>query len=87
MTSNSELTAARKPLEQYIKGHQTRHADVMRAAFLPSAHVEGMRADGFNSWDMDAYCGFFVVFPQQTNHNVSAQSNRSTSTKPWLRHA
>jgi hypothetical protein len=63
MTPNEELTAARQPLEQYIKGHETRQADVMRAAFLPSAHVEGMRAEGFSSWDIDTYCGFFDGVP------------------------
>jgi Putative lumazine-binding len=63
MTSNEELTAARQPLEQYIRGHQTRQAEVMRAAFLPSAHVEGMRADGFSSWDIETYCAFFDGVP------------------------
>jgi Putative lumazine-binding len=63
MTSNNELASARKPLEQYIEGHRTRQADVMRAAFLPSARVEGMRAEGFSSWDIDTYCGFFDGVP------------------------
>jgi hypothetical protein len=63
MTSDRQLTAARKPLEQYIKGHQTRQSDVMRAAFLPSAHVEGVGADGFTSWDINTYCGFFDGVP------------------------
>jgi hypothetical protein len=54
-----EIAAARKPLEQYIKGHKTRDASVMRAAFLPTAHVEGVRENGFLSWDMDTYIARF----------------------------
>ncbi len=63
MNTNNEHAAARAPLEQYIRGHQTRQADVMRAAFLPTAHVEGMRADGFTSWDIETYCAFFDGVP------------------------
>jgi Putative lumazine-binding len=67
MSNNTELApeiaAARKPLEQYIKGHKTRDASVMRAAFLPTAHVEGMRENGFLSWDIDTYCALFDGVP------------------------
>jgi hypothetical protein len=71
MKLDQQLAAARKPLEQYIQGHQTRQSDVMRAAFLPSAHVEGMRADGFTSWDIDTYCGLFDGVPSSDeSHRV-----------------
>lgn len=38
----AEEAAARKPLEQYIRGHQTGDAAVMRAAFHPSARLQWM---------------------------------------------
>jgi hypothetical protein len=67
MSNNSqlapEIAAARKPLEQYIEGHRTRDANVMRAAFLPTARVEGMRADGFQSWDMKTFIAMFDGIP------------------------
>ncbi len=63
MNNDLETSAAREPLEQYIRGHQTRQADVMRAAFLSTAHIEGVREDGFVSWDLETYCGFFDGTP------------------------
>jgi Putative lumazine-binding len=67
MSNNTELApeivAARKPLEQYIKGHKTRDASVMRAAFLPTAHVKGVRENGFLSWDMETYIALFDGVP------------------------
>jgi hypothetical protein len=76
MTLDNDLAAARKPLEQYIRGHETRESDVMRAAFLPTAHVEGMRADGFTSWDIDTYCGFFdgVAAPDESKRVRTIES-------------
>lgn len=41
-TDSAEAAAARKPLEQYIKGHETGKADVMRLAFHPSARLQWM---------------------------------------------
>ena len=38
----AEEAAARKPLEQYIQGHVTGKADVMRQAFHPSARLQWM---------------------------------------------
>lgn len=63
MTPNDEITAVRKPLDQYIKGHQTRKSDVMRAAFLPTARIEAIAANGFSSLDIDTFCGFFDGIP------------------------
>jgi hypothetical protein len=76
MTLDNDLAAARKPLEQYIRGHETRESDSMRAAFLPTAHVEGMRADGFTSWDIDTYCGFFdgVAAPDESKRVRTIES-------------
>ena len=42
VAQSGEEAAARKPLEQYIKGHQTGKADVMRAAFHSTARLQWM---------------------------------------------
>jgi hypothetical protein len=63
MSNQTDLDAVKVPLEQYIRGHQTRDADVMRGAFLLTAHVEGMRSEGFTSWDVETYCGLFDGVP------------------------
>ena len=39
----------------YFRGHATANADTMRAAFLPTAHVEGIRNGTFTSWTVDQY--------------------------------
>ena len=45
-----EAAAARKPLEAYLQGHATGDARYMRQAFLPTAHIEGLRDGTFVSW-------------------------------------
>ena len=55
----SEDAAARKPLEAYIKGHATGDAAYMRQAFLPTAHIEGIRDGKFLSWTADEYIAGF----------------------------
>jgi hypothetical protein len=63
MSNRTELETASLPLQQYIRGHETRQAAVMREAFLPTAHVEGVRPEGFTSWDLETYCSFFDGVP------------------------
>ena len=43
----------------YFRGHATANADTMRAAFLPTAHIEGIRNGAFTSWTVDQYVGNF----------------------------
>ncbi len=57
------VDAVRRPLEQYIKGHATRDPNVMRAAFRPTAHIEGMIDGSFVSWDVDHYCVIMTGAP------------------------
>jgi hypothetical protein len=57
------LDAVRVPLEQYIRGHATRDPAVMRAAFRPTAHIEGLRDGEFLSWDVDEYCRIMTGSP------------------------
>jgi hypothetical protein len=47
----------------YFRGHATANADTMRAAFLPSAHIEGIRNGTFTSWTVDQYVAGFRGTP------------------------
>jgi hypothetical protein len=47
------------PLHAYALGHATGAAEHFRRAFLPTAHVEGIRDGAFASWDLDTYCALF----------------------------
>ena len=61
--TTAEQAAARKPLEAYIKGHATGDAAYMRQAFLPTAHVEGIRDGQFLSRTVDEYIAGFKGAP------------------------
>ena len=39
----AEAAAVRSPLESYLKGHASGDGAYMRKAFLPTAHIEGIR--------------------------------------------
>ena len=58
-----EDTAARKPLEAYLQGHASGEAAHMRQAFLPSAHIEGIRDGKFLSWTAEGYIAGFTGKP------------------------
>jgi 3-hydroxyisobutyrate dehydrogenase-like beta-hydroxyacid dehydrogenase len=47
------------PLRAYIRGHATGDSAHFRAAFLPTAHVEGIREGVFTSWPLGDYCALF----------------------------
>ncbi len=47
----------------YFRGHATAHPDTMRAAFMPSAHIEGVRNGAFTSWTVDQYVANFRGSP------------------------
>jgi hypothetical protein len=47
----------------YFRGHATANADTMRAAFLPTAHIEGIRIGAFSSWTVDQYVANFRGTP------------------------
>ena len=55
--------AARKPLEAYLRGHATGDAAYIRQAFLPTAHVEGIRDGKLLSWTADEYIARFKGSP------------------------
>lgn len=54
---SSDEQAVRQVINTYFRGHATGIADTMRAAFLPTAHIEGIRNGAFTSWTVDQYVG------------------------------
>jgi hypothetical protein len=53
----------RQVIGVYFRGHATANADTMRAAFLPTAHIEGIRNGVFTSWPVDQYVAGFRGTP------------------------
>ncbi|MGW6008593.1 nuclear transport factor 2 family protein [Streptomyces sp. NPDC055210] len=58
-TAPAVADAVLAPLRAYICGHATGDPGHFRAAFLPTAHVEGVRDGVFVSWPLDEYCALF----------------------------
>lgn len=66
LTLAAGVTAAPEvlaPLRSYVAGHATGEASYHRRAFLPTAHVEGVRDGGFVSWTLDEFCTLFTGKP------------------------
>ncbi len=55
--------AVLEPLRAYIRGHATGDPTHFRDAFLPTAHIEGIRDGAFVSWRLDEYCALFQGRP------------------------
>lgn len=55
--------AVRAPLEAYIRGHATGDPKHFLDAFLPSAHIEGLRDGVFVSWTLEEYRKLFPGHP------------------------
>lgn len=53
----------REAIEHYLQGHATGDPAHMRRAFLPTAHIEGIRNGTFTSWTLDEYCALFTGTP------------------------
>lgn len=51
------------PLLAYAAGHATGEASYHRRAFLPTAHVEGLRDGVFVSWTLEDFCAHFAGRP------------------------
>ena len=60
---DSDVAQIRRVIGVYFRGHATANADTMRAAFLPSAHIEGIRNGVFTSWTVDQYVAGFRGTP------------------------
>lgn len=59
----SEERGVRSAIEQYFRGHATGSPDEMRKAFLPTAHIEGIRGSEFVSWTAEEYSSRFSGKP------------------------
>ncbi|WOT33214.1 nuclear transport factor 2 family protein [Streptomyces coeruleorubidus] len=55
--------AVLEPLRAYVRGHATGDPTHFRDAFLPTAHVEGIRDGAFVSWPLEEYCALFTGRP------------------------
>lgn len=59
----ADEAGVRAAIENYFKGHATGDPSHMRKAFLPTAHIEGIRDGKFTSWTVDQYCANFKAQP------------------------
>ena len=57
--TDSDQAQIRQVIGVYFRGHATANPDTMRAAFLPTAHIEGIREGKFVSWTVDQYVANF----------------------------
>jgi hypothetical protein len=55
--------AVRAAISQYFRGHATGDPAEMRKAFLPTAHIEGLRDGKFVSWTAEEYSSRFSGKP------------------------
>ena len=58
-----DIQQIRQVIGVYFRGHATANADTMRAAFMPTARIEGIRNDAFSSWTVDQYVANFRGTP------------------------
>lgn len=73
-------SSAIEPLRHYAAGHATGDPAHHLAAFLPSAHVEGMRAGDFHSWTLAEYCALFTGSPASDEAQRRRRVDRLTVT-------
>jgi hypothetical protein len=59
----TEDAGVRAAVNQYLQGHASGNGDEMRKAFLPTAHIEGIREGRFVSWTVDDYVSRFSGKP------------------------
>ena len=62
-TQSSDEQAVRAVINQYFRGHATASPEEMRKAFMPTAHIEGIRSGRFVSWTVEDYCANFKGAP------------------------
>ncbi len=58
-----EEPLVRATVETYFKGHATGEGSYMLKAFLPTAHIEGVREGKFSSWTLAEYAALFKGTP------------------------
>jgi 3-hydroxyisobutyrate dehydrogenase-like beta-hydroxyacid dehydrogenase len=72
-TVPAEESAVLEPLRAYIRGHATGDPTHFRDAFLPTAHIEGIRNGEFVSWRLEEYC---AIFPGRPAPDEATRSRR-----------
>ncbi len=60
---DDDIKQINQVIGKYFRGHATANPDTMRAAFLPTAHIEGIRDGVFTSWTVDQYVPLFRGTP------------------------
>lgn len=60
--------AVLRPLQAYAEGHATGDPVHFADAFLPSAHIEGLRDGRFVTWTLEEYVGLFPGHPAADEH-------------------
>jgi len=63
LAQSPDEQAVRATVNQYFQGHATASPDEMRKAFLPTAHIEGIRNGKFVSWTAEDYSSRFTGKP------------------------
>ena len=63
LAQSPDEQAVRATVNQYFQGHATASPDEMRKAFLPTAHIEGIRNGTFVSWTAGDYSSRFTGKP------------------------
>lgn len=61
--SSADQEGVRAAVNAYLRGHATGDPAHFREAFLPTAHIEGVRGGKFTSWTVDEYCALFKGVP------------------------
>lgn len=72
----NEEAGVRAAINQYFRGHATALRDTMAAAFLPTAHIEGIRSGVFTSWTVNEYAGRFTGRPAADEANRNRTIDR-----------
>lgn len=62
-SASADRAGVEAAIATYLKGHATGDSKHFRSAFLPTAHIEGVRDGKFESWTLDTYCSFYKGQP------------------------
>jgi len=89
---DDDVRQIRQVIGVYFRGHATANPDTMRTAFLPTAHIEGIRNGTFTSWTVDQYVANFRGAPATDEASrtrvidVVDKSGTAAMAKATLRH-
>lgn len=69
--AGTEANSVRVPIEKYFQGHATGNAEYILQAFLPTAHIEGIRNGKLSSWTLPEYAALFKGSPAENESSRS----------------